>query len=421
MKILWLGNVMISQIAKHLNLNNSVFGGWLSGAIQPILNQKENTINYVFPYDNSLHGEIDNLQYNSFSSKLATNFEEELIKYFEDVVKGYQPDIIHIWGTEYTHSLCMVQACKNLNMIDKVVVNIQGLVSKCAEAYTIGLPKKIQKLKTIRDIIKLDNIYRQQKEFYRRGEKEKQLLNLVKNVCGRTEWDKKSCLEINPTLKYYFCNENLRDDFYSASKWELNSCEKHSIFCSQGSYPIKGFHFVVNALKILSPKYPDIKIYITGNDFVNLGWLQRQKLPYYLNYLRKLIIKNNLSKKIVFLGRLNAEQMIERYQKSHLFLSPSTMENSSNSIGEAMLIGTPVVSSNVGGCSTMIDDKQNGLLYELKNEKEMIDCIEMIFNNDDLANRLSHSAIIKSSLRHDVDVNYTQMMKIYQNIINSKE
>ena len=61
-------------------------------------------------------------------------------------------------------------------------------------------------------------------------------------MIGRTDWDEACTKEINPKVQYHFCNESLRDSFYSGS-WEYQNCEKHSIFMSQAATPIKGLHF----------------------------------------------------------------------------------------------------------------------------------------------------------------------------------
>ena len=53
--------------------------------------------------------------------------------------------------------------------------------------------------------------------------------------------------------------------------------------------------------------------------------------------------------KIEFLGRLSAEGMKQAYLDANVFVMPSTIENSPNSLGEAMLLGVPCVAADVGG------------------------------------------------------------------------
>ena len=64
---------------------------------------------------------------------------------------------------------------------------------------------------------------------------------------GRTTWDQACTYLINPKVKYHFCNETLRSEFYK-DRWKVENCNKHTIFISQASYPIKGFHKFLEAL-----------------------------------------------------------------------------------------------------------------------------------------------------------------------------
>ena len=314
----------------------------------------------------------------------------------------------------------MVQACKRINYIDKVVVNLQGIISKIAEAYTLGLPKKIIYGKSFRDRIRRDNVNIQQQRFFNRGKNEEVVLKSVKHVIGRTEWDKKVSLELNPKLNYHFCNESLRDVFYKSNMWNINKCTRYRIFCSQGGYPIKGLHFVIPALAKLKKVYPEVKLCVTGRDFINVSFKEKLKLSRYFKYLQSLVIQNNLKDNIEFLGNLSADKMIEQYLKCNVFLSPSTIENSSNSIAEAMMCGTPVVSSNVGGCSTMLDNGESGILYELEDTDALVDSIGKIFDNDKYAEELSKKAKKSALKRHDRKVNNDTLLKIYKCIVENK-
>jgi hypothetical protein len=93
----------------------------------------------------------------------------------------------------------------------------------------------------------------QKKKFAKRGKFEIEALKIAKHVIGRTDWDLACTKQINDNLNYYFCNETLRDSFYKSS-WDIESCEKQSIFLSQCGYPIKGFHKFLEALKIIVKK-----------------------------------------------------------------------------------------------------------------------------------------------------------------------
>jgi glycosyltransferase involved in cell wall biosynthesis len=167
----------------------------------------------------------------------------------------------------------------------------------------------------------------------------------------------------HPAVNYHFCNETLRPSFYNEA-WNLTSCEKHSIFVSQCSYPLKGFHLMLEAMAQIVKDYPDAKLYTTGKSPLKLTAKQKLRQNYYHKYLGKLIRRYHLEDHVVFLGFLNEKAMCEAYKKANVFVSPSSLENSSNSVGEAMILGTPVISSDVGGIKNLMEHEKDGYLYQ---------------------------------------------------------
>ena len=417
MKILWLCNIMLPKIAKHLNLNITSYGGWLTGLSNSLLEESDVSLAVCFPNNNLgiEKGKIDNLEYYAFhiKGKNFLKYNKDLKNYFIKVIQEYIPDVIHIFGTEYPHTLSMIEACSELNILNIAIINIQGLVSVCSNHYFEGLPFNAINKFTFRDLIKRDNIFLQKKKFEKNGLFEIKALKLCKNVSGRTDLDCACTSEINPKAKYHFCNETLRDSFYEGDKWAYETCEKHSIFISQAGYPIKGLHYILEALPQIITKYPNTKVYIAGNNLINKKFY---KITSYAMYMKKLIKKYNLQKYIVFLGNLNENQMKQQYLKANVFVSASTIENSPNSLGESMICGTPTISSFVGGVSSMMSHEKEGLLYPC-NEPCMLACyVEKIFSDEGIAAMLSKNAIVRAENTHDIANNKETIMAIYKEI-----
>src|SRR5690606_29593717 len=120
-------------------------------------------------------------------------------------------------------------------------ISIQGLVSVYAKHYMANLPYEIQRKYSFRDFIKQDNLIQQQEKFKMRGLLEIEAIKNTRYIIGRTTWDKACASQMNPNSRYFKCNETLRGEFY-IHVWNQKKCEKHSIFTSQASYPIKGIH-----------------------------------------------------------------------------------------------------------------------------------------------------------------------------------
>ena len=307
----------------------------------------------------------------------------------------------------------MVNTCRK----EKVVISIQGLVSIYARYYMACLPAKVQKRFTLRDFIKQDNLKQQQRKFINRGEIEIEVLHEVKHIIGRTTWDQACTYQINPEAKYHFCNETLRDEFYKYS-WDINNCEKHSIFVSQGTYPIKGLHFMLEAMPLILKRFPDTKLYVGGHSIIKTDTLKDKiKISSYGKYIKENINKNNLQNNVVFTGILDEKQMCERYLKSHVFVCPSSIENSPNSLGEAMILSVPCVASDVGGVIDLLTHKEEGFVYQTDAPYMLAHYVCEIFACDEFAVQLSEKAREHALKTHDRETNTKQLIAIYESII----
>ena len=98
-----------------------------------------------------------------------------------------------------------------------------------------GLPERVRRRVTFRDLIRQDSLRQQQEKFILRGKHEAEVIKGCGYVTGRTGFDREGTAKLNPGAKYLTMNETMRQEFYSGS-WELESCERHSLFLGQGDY-----------------------------------------------------------------------------------------------------------------------------------------------------------------------------------------
>ena len=229
--------------------------------------------------------------------------------------------------------------------------------------------------------------------------------------------------KINSKAKYFAMNETMRPEFYSGS-WQAKKCEPYSIFLSQGDYPLKGMHFALEALAKLLKEYPDAKLYVAGNSIVRHENLKdRLKISAYGKYLLELIKKYHLEDKVIVTGKLNAEEMKQQFLKSSVFICPSVVENSPNTVAEAMLLGMPVVASKTGGIPDMITDEEDGLLFSVENVDELVSSIKEVWTQlrDEAgltkAERLGKAAARRAHQVHDGGTNYRKLLEIYDSIV----
>lgn len=419
MKILWITNVAIGRQCEIIGTNNTS-GGWMTAALEAFIgnSQFEICVATTWKVKNTKTLKDLNIDYVVLSCGYPLDYQlykKSNHQQLKKLISYFKPDIIHIHGTEFSLGLALMTICPN----EKYIVSIQGLCSIIERYYYAGMFfSDILKTITIRDIVKMDTIFHGRRKFQRRGLIEKDYIKKAKHVIGRTQWDYIHSKTINSNSIYHFCNESLRKEFYNKD-WNLNSIKRHTIFVSQSLFPYKGLHILLKALSILKTEYKDILVIVAGVDITKSnGILAKLKVPGYYKYLRNIINKDSLQNYIRFTGSLDAEQMSLYYQKSHVFVCSSSIENSSNSIGEAQLVGIPCVASYVGGVSDMIKDRETGLLYRFEEFEMLANNIKRIFKDDNLSLQLSKEGKKVALFRHDSKKNTEDLLKIYNQVIN---
>lgn len=433
---------MLPAIAEHLHQKPSNKEGWLTGLSNRILmSQKDNRIELgvCFPVEGNLEhfqqkiriqnpdagkaGEVYLYAYGFRENVMeAEQYDGLLEKRFREILDRFRPDIVHCFGTEYPHTLAMVKA---FGRPDRTLIGIQGLCSVYANYFRADLPDEVWNRTTFRDVIKSDSLPQQQSKYVLRGKYEMDAVKAVSHITGRTEWDRRYTKEWNPQALYHFMNETLRSNFYDG-KWEPSQCRKHAIFISQGDYPIKGLHYILRAMPQILDKFPDARLYVAGSSIIKTstrpgmeGFTGRLKLESYGKYILDLLKENHLQDKVWFVGKCDADQMKQQYLQSNVFVCPSSIENSPNSVGEAMLLGVPTVCANVGGISSIFTPDQDGLMYPAGDVDALAAAVCSIFEDTEFVNRASAAARVHARMTHNPDKNYHRLMDIYQTILDS--
>lgn len=425
MRVLWVCNIMPPIIGQYLGKECSVKEGWISGILMRLAKEKEDVeLAISYPVADASEETKAEVTIENRKKIICYGFVEDTVhpenyggegleKRLGEIIRDFGPEVLHIFGTEYGHSLA---AAKAFNNPEKTLVGLQGVISECAKEYMADLPIQVQQQVSFRDWLKKDSMKQQQEKFFIRGEREKEVLKLCGNVTGRTAFDKASAKKMNPGAKYFFMNETMRGEFYEG-KWNYGTCEKHRIFFSQADYPLKGFHYLLQALKYIKDKYPDVIVAVAGNSLVNDKTLKDKiKISAYGKYLRKFVKELNMEDKISFLGKMSAEEMKQQYLKCNTFVCASSLENSPNSVGEAMLLGTPVVASYTGGIPSMLEHEKEGLLFEKGNVKALAEAIMQTWESYPTVMTITENARVRARKTHDADENYKRLMEMYSAI-----
>lgn len=403
MKILWISFIgsWTFPLLNQIKINNEV------GIIIPNTDSKNKSYQkdkiYFFELSLKKNELYDNMNINTF------------LKY-KKIIDSFNPNIIHVHGTE--KNLAQIQ-----NYIEDIpiVISIQGLLTGCKN-YTFNYldATEVKKNCTLKNKFGFGGIKLMDKNINQGKFYELDILKKGKYFIGRTYWDKAHVMFNNTQALYFHGEELLRTEFYDyASSWDINKCQKHSIFMPSGFNPIKGLHLAILTTYLLKQYFPDIQLSIPGisnkqiKRFTNIVFGEE-----YIIYCVKLIKKYKLDSNIRFLSQLDANGMIGEMQKAHVFLSPSSIDNSPNAVGEATVIGTPIVTTPVGGIPSILRDEKEVLFAPAGDPFMMAFQIKRIFEDDNLAFSLSKNAFQIAQKRHNIEQTNFQYTQIYKQIIN---
>ena len=416
MRVLWITNITFPEAQFLLDKKGTLksSGGWLLGSANELVHQPDIKLfvaslsNYVNKLTR-LEGERITyylLPYGKGNIRVNHDYEDM----WRTVQKEINPNVVHLHGTEFSHGLAYLEACG----AEHFCVSIQGLVSVISNYYFQGLsPKELLRSYTLGTFL-FGGIRKGYRNLITRGKCEIDILRRVHHIIGRTTWDRGRIWAINPNANYYHGGEILRAEFYDSVVWHYSKCTPHSIFLSQAKNPIKGLHMVLRALPLVRRHYPDVTLRIAGyNVGVCNTWKEKVRIDDYGNYIRKLIRDNNLIDCISFTGPLDGKSMRQEYLNCNVFICPSSIENSSNSLGEAQLLGVPVLASYVGGIPDMMKgceqflyrfEEVEMLAYKIVQLFEMKDKIDTVY--------MRKEAII----RHDPHRNIEELINIYNKV-----
>ncbi len=424
MKILWLVNIVMPELAEHLGRKPSVFGGWLTGALNAVRGSGNELVVCTTSRDARLLGryEVHGVTYYIVPEGDVPAMQAA----FRPILEHEKPDVVHLYGTEFEHTWALA----SLTDPEKTLVSVQGLISYCAEHVYGGVPDSVARdtklHRFLRRIGKGGSSIEQQKENYLvRAQAEIKTLKRVRYVNGGTSWGDGCARLFQPDVNILPCELILRDSFYDGRMWDPNTIRKHSVFTLYAQ-PLKGFDMFLRGFHWIVQRCPDAHAYVVGNRcaYRNYSGLRKKIMdlaPDYDWYVQGLIEQYGLRDHITFMGYLSEKQMREQFLKSHVFVSASAIENHSTALGEAMISGVPSVASCVGGLQEMIDHGKDGFLYPFNETYRMAEYVLQIFENDELAQSFSQNGHDHAARTYDREKNTQDLLNMYETIYQNRK
>jgi len=158
---------------------------------------------------------------------------------------------------------------------------------------------------------------------------------------------------------------------------------------------------IINVIKKLSESRTDFSLTIAGD-----GNTEK-----YEQQIAKLNIHTGV---ILFEGKKTTIEVAELMSKHNAFLLFSNYENLPCVVVECLTIGLPVIGTNVGGVSEMINT-DNGIVIEAKDEVALIESLNILINN---INTYDNSNIAKKAKEiYSYEAVGRQFFNIYNKIL----
>lgn len=348
MRILWF------SITSSLYDGNSTMGSWVESLERIVRKHTDCQLAIAWQTDRPLPRKTDgNVTYfpmhmprNRFQHRYIDDYtykytDKFLVEEGKRLIEEFKPDIIHVFGTEWAFGL-LTEHTKV-----PIVVHMQGIWSA---SRNIIMEQKATK--GLWDFMHDDHrpqmwlsFLRKRHKMKERAEREARIIAMNRYFMGRTRWDKAITSMLAPNAKYFHCNEALRESFVSSMQdWQVQDGGKCTLLTVGNSDMAKGYPLILQTARILKQYAPFPfewnLIGIGDEDF---------------NYLYRRYRIDHKEVNINACGTRNAEEIVEKMQKSSIFVQASITDNSPNAVCEAQYMGMPIIATNVGGVPSLFD------------------------------------------------------------------
>ena len=401
MKVLWFTNIMLPSACEYLGIPASKAGGWMEAlrvnleryfpeidlhiASFSIAKFKPFHIGNATYYAIKKDRQSGRIKYILRNWKHTRYSDKELME-CNDLVDICKPDLIHVHGSENLFGL--VQETTSI----PVIISLQGILmsyqSFCFPG--IGFTDRLR-IERLSEFVKGRSLTHLEIEEKNQARIEERICSNCKYFLGRTEWDKSIALLMNPNASYYSVGEILREPFYSTS-WDNSNLKKQIVFATISSGLRKGILVLLDAIGILRRKgFKNVNLRLAGSIKNQITW----------PLVTRHITKNEIKQNVTFLGALNAKELAIELSQSSVFVHPSFIDNSPNSLAEAMLVGTPCVATAVGGVLSMLENNKDGLLCTPGDPYSLAVGIGTILREEKHSFEFSRKAQIRANARHN--------------------
>lgn len=177
-------------------------------------------------------------------------------------------------------------------------------------------------------------------------------------------------------LKNLYLKKNIESSYLGTINKNLfnekKKSEKLKIVSCSNLLKLKRVNLIIETLSVIEKKYSNI-------EWIHFGDGEER---YYLEELSKNKLKQI---KFIFKGQVSNKQVMEYYRLNNVsfFIHLSSTEGLPVSMMEAQSFGIPIIATNVGGVSEIVNEKTGILLSDYPKIEEIVEAIEKMINLDE--------------------------------------
>jgi glycosyltransferase involved in cell wall biosynthesis len=395
-----------------------IFGGWIQSSIFLLQNSPMIELAVVgLVHEKSCIEEDNNTRYYKINYRKSPNRlkriyqrfrckiqDDMVMKDYLGAIRDFNPDIVHIFGLEsFLCNLIPALECR-------CIVHLQGLINPILNAwFPPGVSKNLFYFHSFNLFYFLKGIGQRQgyKTFQAKAKRELEYFRFIRLFMGRTDWDRMITRSLAKEFKYFHLEEVLRSDFYTDLQWNIKNREEVHFISVMSASIYKGLDVILRTaylLKLRNVRFQWIICGASKNDTV-------------VKTMEKIVKKKYDQQNISFLGKKTPQELIPLLLDADIFIHPSYIENSPNSVCEAQMLGLPVVATNVGGIPSLITDNETGILFPTNDIYLLAEIIVSLLSDPQKMQYLGKNARIAARKRHDREAILENMENIYQEIL----
>jgi len=286
-------------------------------------------------------------------------------------IRTIHPNLVHAFGTEGPYALAAIDSGY------PHLIHIQGILQECI---------RVEPSLRSRFAVLL----------------EKRAIRNGKHFSCRTDFDSACVLSHNSHAEIVHIHEVIGPAFFKM-KWTVQ--ENDNVLFVGALKRRKGIEDLLEAVHLLAGQSRRVHLNVVGSGPTR-----------YLAHLMDRCRQLGICDCVEFLGYRSSDEIAKLHEQSQVFVLPSHVENSPNSVAEAMVSGVPVIASKVGGIPSMIRHLDTGLLVEPQSPQELADAIDVLLSSATKRRQLSVNARNVARARHHPASIVVETIKAYTRI-----